>query len=119
MFSVDHKRTFCFIDDGIEMIVRAALSPACLGETLNAGRGAPEIEVGELARIVIDTVGKRLTVAPRPATPGSPVRRCPEMKKMEELTGYSAQTTVEEGVRRTYDWYRPMVFDGRERSVAT
>jgi UDP-glucose 4-epimerase len=119
VFSVDHRRTFCFIDDAIEMIVRAALSPACLGETLNAGSGAPEIEMAQLARVVIDTVGKRLTVEPKPATPGSPTRRCPDMKKMAELTGYRAQTTVEEGVRKTYDWYRPMVFEGREKAVAT
>jgi nucleoside-diphosphate-sugar epimerase len=112
VYSVDHRRTFCFIDDAVEMLALAALSPACEGETLNVGREAPEIEIGELARIVVEAVGRDLEIVPLPATPGSPPRRAPEMSKATELTGYTAQVDVADGVQRTYDWYRERVFDG-------
>lgn len=119
VFSVDHRRTFCFIADAVEMIARAATTPGCAGEALNVGNQSPEITIGELAQVIVRTVGKRLVIAPRPATAGSPTRRCPDMTRMAELTGYRGRVALEEGVRRTYAWYRPMVFEGGETEVAT
>ena len=80
---------------------------------------APEITIRELAEILVRTVGKRLTIDAKPATAGSPARRCPDMTRMAALTGYRARVSLEEGLRRTYAWYRPMVFEGGEREVAT
>jgi UDP-glucose 4-epimerase len=108
--SVEHRRTFCYVDDAVEIIWRAASSPACSGETLNLGTSRPEVSVGELARLVSATVGKQLEIVPLPATPGSPPRRCPDMTKTRELTGYEPQVGLEDGVQRTYDWYRRHVF---------
>lgn len=114
VFSVDHRRTFCFVEDAVEMILRAAWSPACEGETLNVGSQEPEVTIGELAELVVAVVGKELEVVPREPTPGSPERRCPDMSKMIELTGYRAQVPLEEGVRRTYEAYRAHVFGPAE-----
>lgn len=106
VFSVDHTRTFCFIDDAVEMMRAAVETGACRDQVLNLGSASPETKIGDLARIVIDTVGKRLDVLPQPATAGSPTRRCPDMSRMTDLTGKQAQTTLVDGVARTYDWYR-------------
>lgn len=119
VFSVEHRRTFCFIEDAVEMIARVATTPGCAGETLNVGNQSPEITVGALAEVIVRTVGKRLAIDPKPATPGSPARRCPDMSRMLELTGYRGRVSLEEGVQRTYAWYRPMVFEGGETEVAT
>jgi UDP-glucuronate decarboxylase len=112
VYSVDHRRTFCHIRDAVEMLWRSATSPDCAGEVLNVGREEPEIEIGTLARIVIDTVGHQLEIVPAPATPGSPARRAPDMTKTSRLTGYTAEVSVEEGVRDTYAWYCKNVFSG-------
>jgi len=117
VFSVDHRRTFCYVDDAVELIQRAALAPAGEGETLNIGSSGPEISIGELARIILRVTGKDLTIVPRPATPGSPLRRCPDMQKTTALTGYHAQVGLEEGISRTYDWYRRIIFSGQEVSA--
>ena len=119
VFSIDHRRTFCFIEDAVEMIARAAATASCAGEVLNVGNQSPEVTIGELAEVILRTVGKRLTIHAEPATPGSPTRRCPDMSRMTELTGYRARVSLEEGVGRTYAWYRPMVFEGGETEVAT
>ncbi len=118
VFSVDHRRTFCFIDDAVEMIVRAAMTPGCVNQVLNLGSQDPEITIGEVAEVIVRALGKRLRIDAKPATPGSPRRRCPDMSRMEALTGYRACTAFEDGVRRTYAWYRPMVFEGGEGEVA-
>ena len=111
VFSTDHTRTFCFVDDAVEMFIAAAKEPKCRGQALNVGSQAPEITIGDLARIVIDTVGKALSVKPAPATPGSPRRRCPDMSRMTDLTALKAMTPLQEGVARTYAWYRAEVLE--------
>ena len=111
VYSVDHRRTFCYVSDAVEMIVRAVESPECAGEVLNVGSQEPEITIGELAELVIGVVGRELEIAPLPAHQGSPERRCPDMSKTGRLTGHVAEVGLREGVRDTYDWYRENVFD--------
>jgi UDP-glucose 4-epimerase len=106
VYSVNHRRTFCYVDDAIEIIVRAVRSSNCADKTLNVGAERPEITIGQLAELVISTVGKRLTVLPRPPTAGSPARRCPDMSLTTSLTGFTAEVDLERGVRETYAWYR-------------
>jgi nucleoside-diphosphate-sugar epimerase len=114
VYSVDHRRTFCYVEDAVEMIALAATSPECEGEVLNVGKEGPEVEIGKLAELVIGTVGRDLAVDPQPATPGSPARRAPDMSKTKALTRYSARVEVDEGLRRTYRWYEANVFGGAE-----
>lgn len=118
VFSVEHRRTFCFVDDAVAMMIAAAEKADCHNQTLNLGNEAPEITMMELAQIVIATTGKSLTIQAAPATAGSPARRAPQMTKMTRLTGVAAHTSVETGVRRTYDWYREHIFSGKETEVA-
>lgn len=110
VFSPHHCRTFCFIDDAVDMVKRLLATDAARGQTVNLGTEAPEYSIRSLAEIIIATVGKALSIFERPATQGSPIRRAPKMVRMLELTGYVARTSLSEGVQRTYDWYRANVF---------
>jgi UDP-glucose 4-epimerase len=117
VFSVDHRRTFCYIADAMELLRRLAKAPGAEGATLNLGSPGPEISIGELAAVILKVTGKNLRIIPLPATPGSPLRRCPDMTRTTALSGYQAQVSLEEGVRRTYAWYRGHIFSGREPSA--
>jgi UDP-glucose 4-epimerase len=109
--SVDHRRTFCYVDDAVEMIWRAASSPSCVGETLNLGAEEPEVSIGELAALIATTVDKEVEIVALPPTAGSPARRCPDMTKTRALIGYRPRVELADGIRRTYHWYRAHVFD--------
>jgi nucleoside-diphosphate-sugar epimerase len=111
--SVDHRRTFCYVDDAVEMIWRAASSPSCVDETLNLGAEGPEVSIGELAALIATSVAKEIEIVSLPATAGSPHRRCPDMTKTRALIGYEPRVGLTDGLRRTYDWYRAHVFDAR------
>ncbi|MCR5356250.1 MAG: NAD-dependent epimerase/dehydratase family protein [Lachnospiraceae bacterium] len=114
VYSVEHKRTFCYIDDAVEMIVRLADSEKACGEAYNIGNESPEISIMEVARTVLKTVGREYEIIPLPPSPGSPERRCPSMEKTGECTGYTPAVTLEEGIKRTFEWYRANIFDGNE-----
>jgi nucleoside-diphosphate-sugar epimerase len=110
VFSVSHKRTFCYIDDAVEMMRLLAESDQAVGETFNVGNETPETSIAELARKIIRVVGKPLTVCPQGETAGSPARRCPDMSKTAAATGYNTRVDLDEGIERTFAWYRENVF---------
>ncbi len=117
VFSVDHCRTFCYITDAVKMIRLLAESEKTLGEAYNVGNQQPEVSILKVAEMVLDITGKKLPIEAKPATIGSPARRCPEMSKVEECVGYRGQVSLKDGIERTYRWYREHVFEGSEVSA--
>ena len=105
VFSAEHTRTFCFIDDAVEMLRLVAVSSAASGSTVNLGCQAPEVTMASLAALIIKKSGKDLRIKHGPVTQGSPPRRCPDMSLMKQLTGYHARVSLEDGVGRTLRWY--------------
>jgi nucleoside-diphosphate-sugar epimerase len=110
VFSADHKRTFCYITDAVEMIRLLIETSQAEGEIFNIGNQKPEIRIKELAKIIIEIVGKPLQQNHKEAIWDSPVRRCPDITKLQSVTGYTAKISLEEGLRKTYDWYKKYVF---------
>jgi nucleoside-diphosphate-sugar epimerase len=112
VYSVNHRRTFCFIEDAVEMMTMLAEAPEGAGEVFNVGNQEPEVAMGELAELIAKVVGKPLVLLPQPETAGSPPRRCPDMSKTLILTDYRSRVNLPQGVELTYRWYRDMVFSG-------
>ena len=114
VFSADHKRTFCYIEDAVELITRLAANEDAEGEEFNIGNEKPEVTMREVGETVLKIVGKNQEIEALPPSPGSPERRCPSMKKTIEYTNYEPRISLEEGIKRTFDWYREYIFDGDE-----
>ena len=111
VFSPEHKRTFCYIDDAVRILYLAAQSDKTLNETINLGNQSPEVDMKTVGEIVLKTVGKNNEMNFLPPTEGSPERRCPDMTKTTKLTGFEAEISLEEGIKRTYDWYKVNYFE--------
>lgn len=114
VFSADHKRTFCYIEDAVEMITRLAISNDAEGEMFNVGNEKPEVTMREVGELVIEVTGKKIEIEALPPSPGSPERRCPSMGKTISCTKYAPQTMFKDGIRKTFDWYKKNIFDGNE-----
>ena len=113
VYSVDHRRAFCYVDDAVRMLIRIVESPSCADQTLNLGRESPELSIGELAQCVREVMGRNdLEIEPQPETPGSPPRRAPDMGRAIRLTGCLPEVDIETGLGRTYQWYRREIFEG-------
>jgi len=112
VYSIDHMRTFCHIDDAVEYIVRLIGTDDAAGGTFNVGVQSPEVTIGELAELLCTVVGRDLRIVAGETTPGSPYRRCPDMAHTIATTGYEPQVSLTEGVTSVYDWYRERVFEG-------
>ncbi len=115
--SAEHKRTFCYVSDAVQMIRSLAESAFAVDQTVNVGNEFPEVTIGELAEVVVSTVGRKLNLIPEAAVVGSPSRRCPSTRQLEKLTGLRGTISLEEGVRDTYKWYRETVFEGQGKTA--
>jgi UDP-glucose 4-epimerase len=109
--SVDHRRAFCYVDDAVQTLRHLVAEPKGVSGTFNLGNQEQELSIGEVARIVLRTMGRAdLNIVPLPETPGSPSRRCPDMSRTIEMTGFKPAIDLEEGAQRTYKWYSDNVF---------
>jgi len=111
VFSPDHTRTFCYVDDAVELIRRVAEADAGRQGTFNIGTQDEEITIRALAELVIRLVGRPLTIQAGPITSGSSPRRAPEMSRTVAAAGFRPTVSLEDGVRRTFEWYRQNVFE--------
>ena len=117
VYSVKHKRTFCYIKDAVQMIKLLAESDQTIGKSYNIGNDDEEITMGELAEKIIGLIGKNVKIKPQPATPGSPKRRCPSIIKLKETISYTKQYPLKKGLLETFNWYNANVFSGMEVSA--
>ena len=106
---LDTRRDMTFISDTVEGFVLAANCEGIDGETIQLGTGRTET-IGELFQTVCDVIGvdahpvldeRRL----RPDASEVEVLQC-DPSRARDLLGWSAKTTVEDGVRRLVEWAR-------------
>ena len=104
-------RTLTHIDDIADGIVSAMASPAGLNEDFNIS-GSRELTVAELARIIWEACGRdpdAFALEHLPTFEVDVVRRWPSVEKARRLLGWEASVELEDGVRRTVEWLRPLV----------
>jgi UDP-glucose 4-epimerase len=108
-------RTFTYVEDTVEAFVCALRSPAARGEVINVGASAA-VSILELLGLVQATLGiaqpLRARFVPYEALPGryQDVRhRVPDVSKAQRLLGFTAQVTLDEGLRRSLEWHRSLI----------
>src|SRR5262249_5855965 len=102
------SRDWLYVDDDAEAIEAAIAAPieGLAGEVINVATGA-DIPVGEIARLVLDVLGKPAElVCNVPERPGQVDRHIGSTEKARRLLGWTARTTFEDGLEPTVAWYR-------------
>jgi dTDP-glucose 4,6-dehydratase len=102
------SRDWLYVDDdaeAIEAIIGADLATVA-GEVLNVATGV-DISVSEIADAVLDVLGKPSSLKTHvEERPGQVDRHIGSTEKVEQLLGWRARTSFEEGLARTVEWYR-------------
>jgi GDP-L-fucose synthase len=99
------RREFLYADDLAEacwLLLDADLSAVDL--PLNIGPGS-DSSVRELAQAIAGAVGYRGGIEWDASMPDGAPRKLLNSSRMQRL-GWRAQVALDEGIRRTYDWYR-------------
>jgi dTDP-glucose 4,6-dehydratase len=102
------SRDWLYVLDDAEAIARAIAAPVepLAGEVINVATGV-DIPVAEVARMVLDALGKPSDLVRHVnERPGQVDRHIGTTEKAERLLGWTARTSFEEGLERTVAWYR-------------
>ena len=113
VFSPSHTRSFCYIDDAVELMFNL-LDSRCDGLIFNLGSDFEEISILSLVKTCHKIIGKDLNIIEREDTAGSPTRRAPDISLAKNLLNYQPKIDLETGVEKTYLWYKDNVFNKKE-----
>lgn len=99
-------RSFCYIDDLVRGIraVAAAASSAVSGEVINLG-GTNEIEIRELADVVIDTINPDCEITYQDLPVDDPQLRRPDISRAKELLDWNHSVSLETGIEKTVPYF--------------
>jgi UDP-glucuronate decarboxylase len=106
VWGADQYRAFCYVDDAVQAMLRLMDCPAATGEIVHIGNDSEQTNIADLAKLVLRIAGTSPVIQPMPAPAGSVHQRCPDLGKLRRLTGFEPTVPLEEGLRRTFDWYR-------------
>ena len=98
------SRAFLYVDDFARGLIEVA-EKYPQADPVNLGTDE-EVSIGDLVRTIIRLSGSKAALRFDPSKPsGQPRRNC-DTRKAAEKVGFKARVTLEEGLRRTIDWYR-------------
>jgi dTDP-glucose 4,6-dehydratase len=99
-------RSFCYVDDLIEGIVR--LFERGTPEPTNLGN-PHEFTVRQLADRILMLTGSTSTIVHRPLPVDDPQVRQPDISHARETLGWEPQVGLDDGLRRTIEYFRGVV----------
>ena len=104
-------RTFTYVDDAVRATVEAGLRREAEGRAINVG-SEEEVTIRELAARMIklaDSSSRWISVPKEAVYNGGYEdipRRVPSVRLMHDLLGVRAEVTLDEGLRRTIEWFK-------------
>lgn len=109
-------RSFCYVDDLVEGLVKMAASEASFTGPVNLGSPA-ERTVLETASLIKERTGSPSVTVFEPLPPDDPKQRRPDITLAESGLGWTPRVSFEEGVERTIEFFRGIVGPGSRGSV--
>ena len=101
-------RSFCYVDDLVEALMRLMRSPDDFTGPMNLGN-PEEFTILELARKVIELTGSKSQLIFKPLPSDDPVQRCPDIRLAQERLGWQPTVPVHEGLTRTVAYFRKLL----------
>jgi len=100
----NQTRSFCFVDDLIDAVVRFMASAEDFVGPVNLGNPA-EITIRELAEKVIALIGSRSKLDFKSLPEDDPTQRCPDIQLAKQRLGWEPKVPLEEGLTRTIKYF--------------
>lgn len=103
-------RSFCYVDDLVDGMMRMMGAPDALVGPVNLGNPI-EVTMRELAERIIELTGSTSRLVFRPIPQDDPRRRCPDISLAKRELGWEPRTPLAEGLARTIEYFRTISFE--------
>ena len=118
----EQTRSFCYVDDLVDGLIRLMNSPDSLTGPVNLGNPT-EISIGELAGMIIKKTGSKSKLRRLPLPEDDPRKRRPDISLAIKSLEWKPKVTLDEGLTRTIEYFRSLIEsdrpDHRERLVSS
>ncbi|HRZ78161.1 MAG TPA: GDP-mannose 4,6-dehydratase, partial [Bacteroidales bacterium] len=98
-------RSFCYVDDLVEGLIRLMNSRDEFTGPVNLGNPA-EFTILQLAQRIISLTGSSSSLVYRPLPSDDPMQRQPDISLAKRELGWQPSIPLEEGLRKTIDYFR-------------
>jgi UDP-glucuronate decarboxylase len=106
--SGEQTRSFCYVDDMIEGILKFMRTDDSHTGPLNLGN--PEtFTIRQLAELVLEMTSSKSELIFHPIPLDDPKRRQPDISKAEELLGWRPRTKLQDGLKQTIDYFEDLL----------
>jgi UDP-glucuronate decarboxylase len=106
-------RSFCYVDDLIEGIVRFMASPDAVTGPLNLGNPS-EFTIRELAETLINLTGSKSTLQFLQLPSDDPKQRQPDLSRTTAALGWEPRTALKDGLLKTIPSFEAFLKQGIE-----
>ena len=99
-------RSWCYVDDMVDGVLLAISHPKAVGESFNIGNEKAVATTYQLAEICVRVLESKSNISFVGRDTADVALRIPSAQKPRELLGFEAKVGLEDGIRRTAEWYR-------------
>jgi len=101
-------RSFCYVDDLVEGLIRLMNSPNEVIGPINLGNPR-EFTIKQLAEQVLEKVGGPSKLTQEPLPSDDPTQRKPDISQAKEVLGWEPGIRLEQGLDATIEYFRQTV----------
>ena len=105
-------RSFCYVDDLIDGLVRLMETTPGVGGPVNLGN-PQEFTIAELAQLIIELSGSNSRIVHRPLPSDDPRQRRPDIARARRLLEWQPKVGVREGLLRTIAYFEADLSNAR------
>jgi len=100
----EQSRDFTYIDNIVDVTLRACEASGASGKVFNGGTGA-RITLNEVVKLLSKVTGKKIQAKYEPPRAGDIRDSQADISLAEKVLGYQPLVHFEEGLKRTWEWY--------------
>ena len=100
----DQTRSFCYVDDLVEGILRLMKTEKGVTGPMNLGNPI-EYTILEIAEIIIDQIGSKSKIIFEPLPEDDPKQRQPDISFAKSELNWEANTQLKEGLKKTIQYF--------------
>lgn len=101
----EQTRSFCYVDDMVEGLIKAMFTDNTKGEVFNLGN-PDERQIREIATIVKELTGSSSDIVHESLPEDDPKVRKPDITKAKNILSWEPQVKLEEGLKKTIDYFK-------------
>lgn len=101
----EQLRDFCYVDDVVDAMIKAAILHKSKGHVINVASGIP-VSIRTMIEKVVNLIGKGNPIfGARPYRKGESMELYADIQKAKKLLDWEPTIELEEGLYKTIEWY--------------